>query len=258
MHLASDRFPRLADAAAPLVRAPERGPLWAQLKSSLLDFIAGNDLAPHSRLPSEADLCARFSVSRTVVREALNQLVIEGHVYRIQGKGSFVSPPREDQDFVGTTVGFTSDFIGKNRQLTRRVLAQSLREATPREAKFLRLRPGEPVVGIDRLLSVDRVPRLLVHTAILASAAPSLETTPLENRSLYETLRRQYGIVFRHAERWLEAINADEALAQMLAIEAGAAVLKIESVSFGHDDTPLEYYVAYHRTDQSRLHFRVR
>ena len=219
--------------AKPLQRSAESGPLWAQLREALIDYIADEGLRAHTRLPSEPELCDLFSVSRTVVREALNQLVVEGQVYRIQGKGTFVAGGREDHDFVGTTIGFSSDFRGTDRHISRQVLDQKLRPATA-------------------------LPRLWVSTAILPVAAPSLETIALENRSLYETLRRQYGIIFKHAERWIEAIRADEAIADLLHVEPGEALVKIESISFDQDDLPVEYYVAYQRTDKSRLHFRIK
>lgn len=247
-----------ASELVPLDRAAERGPLWAQVREALLDFMASHSLRAHTRLPSEPELCELFSVSRTVVREALNQLVVEGQVYRIQGKGTFVAGAREDQDFVGTTVGFSSDFRGTNRQIVRKVLSQQLRAATAREAKFLRIAIDQPIVAIERLLTVDRTPRLWVATAILPAVAPSLETIPLENRSLYETLRRQYGIIFANAERWIEAINAEADIAAILQVEAGEALAKIESISFDQNEVPVEYYVAYQRTDKSRLHFRIR
>ncbi|MBO0906468.1 GntR family transcriptional regulator [Jiella sonneratiae] len=244
--------------AKPLQRNPASGPLWAQLRQALIDYIAAEALRAHTRLPSEPELCDLFSVSRTVVREALNQLVNEGQVYRIQGRGTFVAGGREDHDFVGTTVGFSSDFRGTDRHIVRQVLNQTLRPATAREAKFMRIAIDAPIVAIERLLVVDRLPRLWVSTAILPAASPSLETIALENRSLYETLRRQYGIVFKHAERWIEAINADETIAELLQVELGEALVKIESISFDQNDVPVEYYVAYQRTDKSRLHFRIR
>jgi GntR family transcriptional regulator len=234
-------------------------PLWAQLKSRLLEMLSSGDLKPHDKLPSEAELCRRFGVSRTVVREALNQLVFERRVYKMQGKGSFVSEPSDDQDFVGSTISFTSDFVGTSKVVTRQVLFQGLRHASPEEHRKLRLNETDTeVVVLDRVLSVDGEPRTRVLALLRPAAVPGIETVSMENRSLYETLRRRYGIALTSAERWIEAVSATEDLARLLNIPPGSAVLMIESVSCDQNGTPVELYYATHRTDRARLHFFVR
>jgi GntR family transcriptional regulator len=250
-------------SAAPTRRAstrtPRGRPLWAQLRQTLIDRIAGGGLGPHARLPSEAELCAEFGVSRTVVREALNQLVVERRVYKIQGKGSFVADAREDQDFAGSNISFSGDFVGKSHVVSRRVLSQRLRPASEREARMLRLDPDETgIVEIDRLLTVDRMPRMLVYTVLRPSVVPGMENLPMHDKPLYDTLRRQYGIVFDRAERWIEATAAPGEVAELLEIAPGAPVLRIESLSSTSSGMMIEYYTAYHRSDQARLHFTIR
>jgi GntR family transcriptional regulator len=225
----------------------------------LIDRIAGGGLAAHSRLPSEAELCAEFGVSRTVVREALSQLVVERRVYKIQGKGSFVADAREDQDFVGSKISFSGDFIGRDHAISRQTLAQRLRPATEREARMLRLGPGETeVVQFDRLLTVNGAPRLVVYTVLRPSVVPGMETLAMQNKPLYDTLRRQYGVSFDKAERWIEATLAEGEVAELLGVAPGTPVLRIESLSTVDDDRAVEFYTAYHRSDQARLHFTVR
>ena len=100
--------PDAADLLAPSNRS-RRSPLWSQVKNALTLLILKGDLSEHAQLPSEAELCLRFGVSRTVVREALAQMVNERLIYKLQGKGAFVAGRREEQDFVGTTVGFSGE-----------------------------------------------------------------------------------------------------------------------------------------------------
>ena len=139
-------------------------PLWSQVKSALLDMIHGQQLSENARLPSESELCERFGVSRTVVREAMNQLVFERVIYKLQGKGAFVLGRRDDQDFLGSNIGLSGELHLKNRSVTRRILEQKLEPASERAARMLRLPPGEPVVALSRVLSVDGEPRILVMT----------------------------------------------------------------------------------------------
>ena len=236
-----------------------RLPLWAQLKAWLLNQIASGGLAPHDKLPSEAELCARFGVSRTVVREALKQLVSEQRIYKMQGKGSFVSAPRTDQDFVGSTMSFTADLQRSGHIVTRRVLNQAQLLATEEEARLLRLGEAETaIIELDRILIVDDEPRTRVLAILRASAVPGLAEAPVGARSLYQTLQQRYGIVLQKAERWISAENADAETAALLDIPAGTAILNIQSVSVDQTGRPVELYYARHRTDKSRLHFFIK
>ncbi len=232
-------------------------PLWSQVKTALLDMISTTPLMEHSRLPSEAELCAQFNVSRTVVREALNQLVFERVIYKLQGKGAFVASRREDQDFLGSNIGFSGEWRERNRAVTRRILRQEIERANDRAAHLLRLTSDRTVIGLDRVLSVDGVPRIIVYTNIVSAIAPGLEHIPLENRSLYETLFRKFGLKMRRAERWLAAVNAGTEEARLLGVPENTPLLAIESVGFATHEEPVEYYTAYYRTDLGRLHFSV-
>src|SRR5260221_288706 len=72
-------------------------PLYYQLKQVLRQQISAGHLAPHTAIPSEPELVARYRVSRATVRQALTELVHEGLLYRQHGKGTFVCEPRVQQ-----------------------------------------------------------------------------------------------------------------------------------------------------------------
>lgn len=244
-------------------RAFERqpgAPLWTQVKSDILKMIVTGVFLPGDRLPSEAELCERYGVSRPVVREALSQLVFEQQVFKHQGKGAFVSAQRDDEDFIGTTVGFSDELLAKNRLVTRKILRQTVADPSPEARRLLRLDLGQKVVQVDRVLSVNGTPRMLVRISLRGDAVPGLDKQPLENRSLYETMRRAYGLTFRRAERWIEAVQPTAEEAGWLEIAVSTPVLKIESVSYAstHSSDPVEYFQAIHRTDRGRLHFVIR
>lgn len=238
-----------------------REPLWSQVKNSILATIRDNGLEPHAPLPSESELCQRFGVSRTVVREALNQLVYEHVIYKRQGKGAYVAGRRDEQDFVGSVVGFSGELLEKHRQVTRRVLAQRVCMPKPRAQTMLRLPLGDGiesrVVEIDRVLLVDGLPRILVRASIPESLAPGLDHVPLHSRSLYDVLQRQYGVVVRQADRWLEAVTPSAEDASLLGVGHNAPLLAIESCAYAESGRPVEHYHALYRTDLASLHIRV-
>lgn len=252
----SDLLPSLKplasrDGASPL-------PLWSQVKTALQTMIVTEQLGENARLPSESELCDLFGVSRTVVREALNQLVYERVIYKLQGKGAFVAGKRDDQGFLGSNIGFSGELHHTDHAISRTILRQELSKPTERAREMLNLAsPDEPVVALDRVLAVDGVPRILVHTFVVSRLAPGFEQVPMHNRSLYDTLARRYGITMRRAERWLEAASATAEQAKLLGIPKGAPVIAIESISYMQTDEAIEYYTAVYRTDHARLHFIV-
>lgn len=232
-------------------------PLWLQVKQTITASISDLSLKEHDRLPSEAELCKHFDVSRTVIREALAQLVNEGLIYRLQGKGAFVRGPREEHSFAGSTVGFSGELEEKRRAVTRRILLQVTMLPTPRMQRFLQIGADEPVVSIDRVMSVDGVPRAIVRWAMLARLVPGLDSLPMQNRSLYDTISRQYGIRLVRAERWIEAVSLSKMDAALLGTPAHHAALCVESVGSSASVEAIEYYTAHYLTDRSRLRFTV-
>lgn len=229
-------------------------PLWAQLRLILKGWIESGTVGPGDRLPSESELCERFAVSRPVVREALGQLVADGQIYKIKGKGAFVARPKREVEFVGTTIGFWGEMASKGRRVETRVLSQQLDDPTERERAGLHLNEAAKVVRLRRLYIVDGVPTILVTTALPASMVPRLERTSVENRSLYEIIRQSYGLVPHRGERWIEAAVLSREEAELLGVDRRTPVLAIESVAEDERGVPIEYYVAYQRTDDVRLH----
>ena len=69
-------------------------PLYYQLKEILMAMVDDGDLAPGDIVPSERDLCERFSISRMTASKAMSALVDEGVFRRERGRGTFVSHPK--------------------------------------------------------------------------------------------------------------------------------------------------------------------
>ena len=66
-------------------------PLHAQLKAVMDERIESGAWPPESQVPSERELCDQFHVSRITVRQALHQLVSNGRLVRIHGRGTYVA-----------------------------------------------------------------------------------------------------------------------------------------------------------------------
>ncbi|HDC92410.1 MAG TPA: GntR family transcriptional regulator, partial [Candidatus Acetothermia bacterium] len=75
------------------VRRKGNRPLYVQIKEILEKDIRKGVFQPGERFPTERELCERFGVSRITIRQALQELVKDGLLYRHQGSGSYVTYP---------------------------------------------------------------------------------------------------------------------------------------------------------------------
>lgn len=66
-------------------------PKYRQLKEIIKQSIKAGEIKVGDKIPSENELALKYSISRNVVRQAFNELVNEGWLYREQGKGTFCS-----------------------------------------------------------------------------------------------------------------------------------------------------------------------
>jgi GntR family transcriptional regulator len=228
-------------------------PFYHQLKQILLAEIEGHELEPGTRLPGDHELCQRYEVSRTVVRQALSELESEGVIERIKGRGTFVSPPKTAEGLVQSLTGLYEDVALRGSTLRSDVRRLARVPADTQVAAELHLDPGQPVILIERLRFVDEEPWVLTVTHVPERLAPGLLDEDLTHQSLYALLEGKYGVRLARGHRSVEATTAGPVLARHLGIAEGAAVLALRSTSFGPDGSPVESFVAYHRGDRSRF-----
>jgi GntR family transcriptional regulator len=228
-------------------------PYYAQVKEVLKESIGHGQLKPGNQLPGETDLCAIFSVSRTVIRQALDELEYEGLISRRKGKGTFVAEPKIVEGLAQKLTGFFQDMSERGYPPTSRILKQVQAPALPRVAGYLGLPPGQTVVEIERLRFVQNEPLVLVTTYLPYPLCKELLDLDLSNQSLYALLEQRLGLVIARGHRFLEAVAASPYEAGFLQVEVGAPLMLLDSVSYLEDGTPLEYYHALHRGDRSRF-----
>jgi GntR family transcriptional regulator len=232
-------------------------PYYHQLKDSLKDNILSCTWLPGTTLPSEADICEAFGVSRITVRQALAELEVEGLVRRERGRGTFVAEPKIRERIVGHLTGFYEDMTAQGLEPQTRVLNKSVVEAPPSLAEILEVMPGVPLIRIERLRMISGEPVLLSVTHIPEAICPNLTSEDLEKQSLYALLEKRYGVQIARGRRVIEAIAASENDAGLLGVANGTPLVLIKSITYLSDGRPVEYYEAKHRGDRTRFEVEV-
>ncbi len=243
---ASESLQTRIDRSSPL-------PYYVQLKEALRTPIEQGVWKPGDQIPGEPELCRIFDVSRTVVRQALNELSFEGLITRIKGRGTFVAEPKISESLVQRLTGFNQDMVDRGHRPVTKVLSRQVTPANAKVADRLGLEPGTLVLDIERLRFVQDEPIVLVTTYLPYALCPKLAQADLSNQSLYAFLETECGLVIARGRRVIEAIPASEYGAHHLQVAKGAPLILLESVSYLADGTPMEYYRAFHRGDRSRF-----
>jgi GntR family transcriptional regulator len=132
------------------------GVAYQRIAETLRDAIGRGDYADGRRLPTEAELSAEYSLSRQTVRRALQELVAEGLVYRVRGRGTFASQPGPRGRFV-RTVGSVEDLLALSVDTTMQTIEPLVRQFDVDTAGRLQLDTDE-VMSCTVIRLSDDVP----------------------------------------------------------------------------------------------------
>ena len=231
-------------------------PLYQQLEAILLAE-SGRSWHEGELLPSDAQLCARYGVSRTVVRQALAELGRAGMIYRLKGKGTYATARKIESTHVQDAAGFFASMTRAGHTVISRVLRQEVIPATASIARALGLRVSEPVIAVTRVRRVDGVPLSVVRSWLPYSLCPGLEAVDLTAVSMYAAIHERFGFVPGHGRRTIEAMGISAEDAVLLEVPVGSPALRLESVMRTQEDVLLETFVAVYRGDLSKLEVEV-
>ncbi len=228
-------------------------PYYFQLLEIIKSQISGEVWKAGERLPSEPELCQQYGVSRTVVRQALQELEYNQLITRLKGRGTFVAEAKIEESLVQQLTGFHQDMTERGYAVQTQVLRHEVLPAPDKVASLLRLQSSSPVFCIERLRFVDGEPIVLVTTYLPQALCAGLEQYDLEQRSLYDVLENEFGLEISHGRRTIEAVGALRREAQLLQVPEKSPLILLDSVTCLGDGTPVEYYHALHRGDRSRF-----
>jgi GntR family transcriptional regulator len=231
-------------------------PMYAQIKTELRGRILDGCYKPHERLPSESELIALFGVSRITVRQALGDLQREGLLFKIHGKGTYVSKPKTFQE-LGQLEGFAEAMGKRGFETFNRVIAQREVEADLVVATHLQLPANTPVTEIRRVRFLNREPISVDVSYFERAIGTRLCQADLAHRDIFALLENEIGISLGKAELQIEAMLADETLAGLLQIEEGAPILRMERLTFSAEGKPIDFEYLYYRGDAFQYRMRV-
>jgi GntR family transcriptional regulator len=232
-------------------------PLYQQIKENLRETIESEALNPEDPLPSERELGRIYGVNPATVRRAINSLIQEGVLQRMEGIGVLVARPKVVQVFP-TVVGFSERMRSGGHVTRNRVLSHSAEVARPSVARRLHIPEGARVMRLARLRIVDNEPLMIETSFVPLERFPDLLGDDFGVRSLYDVLSTRYGIHILEIDQTLEPVLLTDYEAELLESTPGSPAMLMEVIALAAEDDPFEFSKAIVRGDKCQYYFRMR
>lgn len=232
------------------IRKSDPMPYYAQLAQILREDIKNDKYRPGDLLPSESELGERYDISRTAVRQALDELVNEGLVQKEKGRGTIVTHSGVATFVVQELRGFFEEMSQRGDDVTTTILQAAVGPVPPFAMTDLQLGSTDEVVIIERVRRVNDEPVVAVATYLPHARFKAVLDHDLETSSLYHILSDEIGVRLGGGRRRFEAEGATPTLADWLDVPVGEPLLKVTSVNFDEDDIPFEFFIAHYRADR--------
>ncbi|MFT6372662.1 MAG: GntR family transcriptional regulator [Gammaproteobacteria bacterium] len=231
-------------------------PLFTQIKETVRNRIMDGTYSVHSKLPSERELGEIFNVSRVTVRQALSELQREGLIFKINGKGTFVSKPKAALE--GSKLrGFGEAMSSLGYESVARVLSITEEASNKCVANKLNIEVGALVSKIQRLRYLNRDPISLDITYVRPDVGRIMANSDLEDRDIISLLENECDVQLGKAKMNIEAVLSDEMMSCHLGLEEGGPILHIERTLLTSENQPVLYENLYYSGDVFRYSLDV-
>ena len=229
-----------------------RTAIWKNITATLTHDIATGKYAPGDRLPTEAQLAARFGVNRHTVRRAISDMNEGGLTYSRRGAGVFVAQRPTDYA-IGKRVRFHQNLAAAGRVPAKEILTLETRAASAHEAEQLGLESRAMVHVYEGLSLADNQPIAIFRSLFPAARFPDLLAALEISRSVTSALAQGGVADYTRASTRLTAKLANATQALHLRLSEGAPILRSAGINVDPDGVPVEYGVTWFAGDRVTL-----
>ena len=214
--------------------------------------IQENRLKPYDRLPSEKELCEQWQASRSTVRKAMDQLTDRGKIFRVPGKGSFVSFPKISHQ-TSQILSFTEKMKAQGLDVETKLILKEIIEPSEEIASALKLTKPSRALMIQRLRIVKGEPMALQTAYMPATICGDLMKEDLESKSLNRLFREKCNIRLSRSDIWVEAPIISKKEQKLLGNPRVPLFLAVVGVTFDQHNKPVRFSRGVFRGDRVRL-----
>ncbi len=226
-------------------------PIYKVIENDIKLKINQGELKSGDLVPSENELKDQYNVSRMTVRQALNNLVNDGYLFRHKGKGTFISQRKIEKNIHGVR-SFTEEMAATGRKVSNKILSFERVEATADIADKLFLNEGDEVIHVERVRYGNDIPVLFEQLYIPGNLFKTIAKENLQG-SFYKYLENELGMQISYCIQSIEAISADSKVSVALEVNKNVPTLLIVRNTFLSNGRPFEYVKSFYRADQYKF-----
>ena len=193
------------------------------------------------KLPSERELALEYGVQRLTMRRALQILVQKRCLVSKERSGYFVAPKRIKITL--NQYGSITKVIEKMGKTSNiKLLEFDKMKLTDRLAEKTMLAEGTEVYRLLRLRYENRTPVALEKSYIIYELAKDLEEGDVHEKSLYDTLKRKYGLDVDHSNQRVSVVHANGLEAELLKVGPSKPLMKYQGLVYDKKGRLIEYF----------------
>lgn len=217
-----------------MINTYDKVPLYYKLAETIEEQINEGVYVKGEKIPSERELCEIYEVSRMTVRLAIDELVKNGKLEKVQGKGTYVLSKSIVQN-LNKVYSYSGEMDKQGKVSSTMIIERKIVEADEKLATKLRVPIGEKLLYIERLRSAENVAIMVEKTWFVYSIVPFLIDIDFTEKGLYKTLDEDYGIKINKVIETFKAtqLNANEC--KLLHCPKNQYGLLVKRVSYSND-----------------------
>lgn len=233
-------------------------PIYYQLEEEIKKKIQNEELGPGDALPSEREFAEEYQISRMTVRQAINNMVNEGLLYRQKGRGTYVADQKFEQDLSGLT-SFSEDMRKREFVPSSELISIRTLNHTPLISEKLKLTADDLVYEFKRLRLADNEPIALETIYTPVKIIGDIDEVDI-TKSFYQYLENKLNLTIDYGYQTIEAALGNKEEIKYLKINKGEPILLMQRTSYLKDpnETPIEFVKSAYRADKYKFNMYMK
>lgn len=209
-------------------------PLYYQLIDGILKEIENGKLPEHTKLFTERELCELYNISRATVRQAVSILEKDGHIYRVQGRGTFIAPKKIEQT-LENFYSFGDEVKKIGMKPSSKIISLEIIALPGHISKKIGYMEAEKFYKLIRVRLADNEPMVYEETYIPYGRFPNLKSNEIEEQGLYPLFKEVYDAKLDYATESFFVCAVGENVAKYIREVADTPAMRLERITYEKD-----------------------